>query len=749
MCSLLLLICISLLALLVVPSHAADWSVANLTILAITSPQCQNNPTTGQALDCTLPATLTIVTSAVPTSPPTNVYQFGLNIRLLPYVDFNLDFKSLSTTVPPIFGNSSTSPAPTNSTWQLLLLLPGYVQPALGSLLNVSFYSSRDFSRTSPAFAGISLLSSPPPRLDSISGCSGSGLSTLQCNVETDTLTLHGSGFHWVEAMSFYSVTIGTCIINMHEYGRNWGDRVDVLSDTLATFSLSRSYESCAYPTPSYDGRTLPFSINLSWRTPSLYGAVRPSANTVLSNALNFSYALCPPPTVWHFSCGVCDETPIWPSSNTSGPPDYHAYTDCTIAGPDSGISILGTNMDSAYILVGNDSVGWYRPSTLYLSGSGGLWLHPIAVELLPYQLYDVKVVNDGGEYVLPRRISYANSTQVVSVDRCSDRSGVEGLELGCEPGQPITIRGVHFPYPCPPTAVTIDIVKFEPEMLDNTLNATCMSIAVLDPTTITCVPPTLSTLQDTEWLYGRAATIQITFNNSADTVVVTNALQVDLFVNPLSAYISNVSGCGVQNGLRNLSSCHSGDLLTMYGGHLDELTLLGGSLLSELPVDILDATSNFALTCVLLPRDDNYTDDTGNLRRRQCQLPVFDGGIDGDSIYEGERYEFVIVLYPFNLYEAFSLDFASVQPDSPSASAEGAALSSGAVAGVAVAAVVGVVAVLALLVVLSRRWSGLRGGGRATDASVEGDSSRWKALRNNRETSRGVELPTSRGEWE
>ena len=133
------------------------------------------------------------------------------------------------------------------------------------------------------------------------------------------------------------------------------------LSDTLATYSLDKSYENCAYPTP-YDGRILPFSLNLAWRTPAPFGMPR-RTNNVLTVAVNMSFALCPPPRVWHFSAGVCDETAIT-GNDTNGLPDYTAYTDCQmvdVAGYGSlgGIMMLGYNL-WANVYIGNDSVGWY-----------------------------------------------------------------------------------------------------------------------------------------------------------------------------------------------------------------------------------------------------------------------------------------------------------------------------------------------------------------------------------------------------
>ena len=223
--------------------------------------------------------------------------------------------------------------------------------------------------------------------------------------------------------------------------------------------------------------------------------------------------------------------------------------------------------------------------------------------------------------------------------------------------------------------------------------------------------------------------------------MVVTNVLTVELFIDPLRPYISNVTGCGVQNDLRNLSQCHSGDVLTMYGGHLDQLSLLGGSYLTDRDMND-DSTSLFLFTCELLPANSS-ADADGNMRVRQCLLPIFDSSIDGDTIEEGVRYEFSIVEYPFNLYEAFSVEFSSVLPDSPPDFSDDAGLSSGTVAGIVVAVVVAAVAVVAMLVVLMRRWKGTRGGGRAADHSFDTDSNRWKALHGQHASGRQVEMLT------
>ena len=84
---------------------------------------------------------------------------------------------------------------------------------------------------------------------------------------------------------------------------------------------------------------------------------------------------------------------------------------------------------------------------------------------------------------MLPRRLSYSNLTLLVSIHRCSNR-GINA-DLGCEPGQPITIRGYLFPLPSTPTV----------SIASGSLNATCESTVLVDSTTITCVPPLLSTV--------------------------------------------------------------------------------------------------------------------------------------------------------------------------------------------------------------------------------------------------------------
>ena len=305
----LLLLCV----LLAFPSLAVPWSVSNLTILSISSPQC-STAASGAALDCVLPAFLTILTSPVPSSVyRSSVYYFGLNIRLLPYVDFYLPSRvTLNTSAAAagiIEANMSTlvGDNATYSSWTAVLVLPGYVQPALGSLLNVSFYSEYDYVTASPSFLGLSVLSFPPPQLLIISGCNGSGLSTLGCDADTAALTLQGSGFQWLQAVDFYNINIGACVLRV---AANTAAGLQVLNNSYATYSLSSSYDNCAYPHPNYDGRILSFAVDLAWPTPAPFGAPI-TYNHVSSAALTMSFALCPLPHVTQLEADQCQELPV------------------------------------------------------------------------------------------------------------------------------------------------------------------------------------------------------------------------------------------------------------------------------------------------------------------------------------------------------------------------------------------------------------------------------------------------------
>ena len=386
----------------------------------------------------------------------------------------------------------------------------------------------------------------------------------------------------------------------------------------------------------------------------------------------------------------------------------------------------MGRYLSAATLLVGNVSVGWYQAPPSLVVGPTNTYLHaplPLTSQLQPGWLYDIKVINEGGELLLPRRVSYSNRTLLASVDRCSARGVVS--ELGCEAGQSITIRGYLFPAPSS-SSITVTITSAE---YPNSLSSVCLTPSVLDSTTLVCIPPFLSSLEATEQLYGLSSTVQVVFEFT-DGLLVTNALPVDLFVYPSLPYVSNVTGCGLQDGLRNLSQCQSGDVLTLSGGHLELPMLLGASTYTE-PIDVYAGSSTFDLLCLLLPADNGSVDINGNIRTRQCQLPLFNAKhIDGDIIQEGERYAFFISYEPYTLMEAFSLDFSSTQ-HSPAPSSS---LPSGAVVGIVIAAL-GTVAV-ALALACSKWWSKLRARSGAEES--HGSSGRWGVLHNRHD----VELP-------
>jgi hypothetical protein len=211
------------------PRFSQTWSVSELTILSISSPQCYSTEA-GEALDCVLPAPLTLITSAVPDAVSSSPYShFLLRIQHLPWLDWSLPVSLIPRS---------------NTTWQCYLLLPGYVRPALNASLAVSFMSAFDYTMVSPTFAGLSILATAPPQLRAISGCTGSGQLTSGCHAEADVLLLYGSGFTWLNAFQSYTINIGpSCTI---EQGQG-STSLSVFNDSVAAYRLLNSYNDCAY----------------------------------------------------------------------------------------------------------------------------------------------------------------------------------------------------------------------------------------------------------------------------------------------------------------------------------------------------------------------------------------------------------------------------------------------------------------------------------------------------------------------
>ena len=222
---------------------AQTWSVSNLTILSISSPQCLS--VWGAAVNCVLPAQLTIVTSEVPNSVSNSPWSpFVLRVTRMPWLSL-----ALRLTLQQF----------SNNTWQSTLKLPGYVRPALNVSLAVSFASQYDYTQASPAFGGLSVLATPPPQLTAIGGCTGFGLSTTNCHAESDELLLYGSGFHWLEAVDRYYVQIGpTCSILSSQA---WPTSLYIFNDSVAAYRLTDSYSTCASALPTLSTPPIPCAL--------------------------------------------------------------------------------------------------------------------------------------------------------------------------------------------------------------------------------------------------------------------------------------------------------------------------------------------------------------------------------------------------------------------------------------------------------------------------------------------------------
>ena len=668
-----------------------EWNVSDLTILRISSSQCRSNAA-GSALDCVLPALLTVTTTAVPASVSSSPYSaFVLNFRYLPWLDMSLPV----ALVPH-----------SNTTWSCELRLPGYVRPALNASLAVTLTTAFDYTTASPAFTGLSILNSSPPQLTSVAGCTGSGHSTVSCRVDSDELLLYGSGLNWLGGLQSYTVEIGPgCSVQQVQQAT----AMYVFNDSVAAYRLTGSYSNCAYPQSGYSGGLLNFSLNVGWYTPTGF-AESPQFNSEPTEQLAFSFAILPPPEVDWFSVDQCDETLITDSSSNSS---YYAYTSCNVSG--QGLGMTGRFL-YANVSIGNSTVGWYQAPFLADTQSSSdvlLATLPLSPQLEPNVLYDVRVVNDGGQLLLHQRLSYSNVPLVAAIDKCSNRGAAQ--QLGCGPGDVITLRGAQFPL-SPQTVATVIISTADAE--EKFLSANCSLVSVLDRSTLTCVLPSLQSESDTERLLGSSSLVQATFHAAEGSdggamsgAVLTNALQVDcLFTTPGFPYVTSVRGCDQQFSPRSLAGCQSGAVVSVIGAHLDLILELGGaSALSTTPsvdVDGVNGPASFPLLCQFLGNV-----SSGGL---QCQLPKFDAtdAADGSAVQEGVAYHFYIahsadlqgsdgsnqtVYYP--LTAAFDVQFSA--PDAISAST----LSSGGVAGVVIGALAAVIATGLVAVLLLRRW--------------------------------------------
>jgi hypothetical protein len=200
-------------------------------------------------VNCTLPTVITLQTSGV--SALQISYQYIL----------------IRGPGAELYGLAQNDGLPLNDSLSFTLEPGGYTPSLLGVMLSIQLYNY-DGNMSMP-LAGLSLAPIPPPRLQSVSGCSGSGSATLGCQPNATTLTLTGQGLSWLSGGFYYlCIANGRCT-SVHGTGpQSQLQRISVrvLNDSYAQVMLSIVYTNILLP-PHYGGALVPLYFTMqSWQ---------------------------------------------------------------------------------------------------------------------------------------------------------------------------------------------------------------------------------------------------------------------------------------------------------------------------------------------------------------------------------------------------------------------------------------------------------------------------------------------------
>ena len=581
---------------------------------------------------------------------------------------------------------------PTNTTLWATVEPAAYSTYWTNTLVNISFYTWD--GSVAPSFPAFTFVAQQAPVISSISGCTGSGLSTLNCAPDSSVLTIQGTGMGWLESMQ---LLIGTNQVYLYS-------AYTAINNTYGTLSLSTIYYGLLLP-EHYNGVLLPLQFqSTAW----LFNGTLLVETT---NTVSISFVPLPAPFL------VSARVSYFCDAVSSG---LANYTGCAPGA--SQIALLGHYM---YNL--SATIGGVPCSTFYSDADSYYCFPTVAAGLQPNVAYSLVASNGQGSVSVGSFIAFTAKPTIAYVKKCTATTSyyIISSDYGtsaalCRSGTTITIKGSQFPLSDSTTQVMFTVDPWWGGDV-GPFNFTCLGATVVDSSTVTCVLPQINdTLADS--VYRRYIDVQLSFSSSS---VWTNAITTQLFQHPLAPVISGLSasGCGptttaayYPGGPLQVSDCVSNATLTLTGTYLNAsyYTVRGST---PTPIYVQNAflsaaiLSNSSTQIVLqLPDMNNVPSPILTNTPYQYQLTMVNGA----------------TYFQTNI---FLVTFAAPPPISPPSSSSSSGLSHGAIAGIVVAAVV-VAAVCSVLVVLllrraSSSSSSSSSSGRSTAAGGD-DGLKW-----------------------
>ena len=484
---------------------------------------------------------------------------------------------------------------PSNSTLLATVLPQGYDPTIAQQLLDASLLDATNGRRSQP-FNGVSFAYEPPPSLQSISGCEGSGSITTACVPATSVLTLVGAGFKWLTGYSD-ELWIGSA----HNYFYT-ALPLAVLNDSYAVLPLL-SVQAYVLVPSHYGGAVLPFSI-------ALRRYVGGSFLRVFTNALRISFVPLPPPSLTGSQLGAyCSQVTNADNSST--------YNNCL---PEVGLVILrGLYLYEANVSVGGKSCFTQPQPLLEVPDSTAFNCYlPLIDGFVAEQPYDLLLSSYDGDTVYPGFVSFSSAPAISQMSRCTNVGTQTSQQYGgyCQPGSIITIQGSSL---LNDSAMAVRISKAS-------FTLSCEQPTFVSSTQLTCVLPVA---QQPTLFYGSSALLQVLFPS---TNASSNPLSLTVYNYPNPPHVTSVSGCDTVLAPLSSAGCRSGGLLTLTGANFN-------SSLSSV-VSLLTLAVPFGLRCGVLSQ-------LSSSSALVCQLPYFVAGESELQADDGTVHTFHVLLRP------------------------------------------------------------------------------------------------------
>jgi hypothetical protein len=397
------------------------------------------------------------------------------------------------------------------------------------AFLPVTVFNLFTLQQSTP-YPGVQLAPLFQPVVSSISGCQGEGTLTALCNINTDVLTLTGSGF---------------------------------VIDRISLVLVEGVSEQLLYP-KAISPTAILLPINSTWINSFLQlflaSTVYPVTLVVrhglmISNAVAFTVA---PP--------ILQLTGIAP-----GPGQFACMAASSLLVVDcspglSQISINGVNLiGTLQVTVGSLPCNSLRvssqvPSIICTLPAPESYIPGLAFDVLVTQtlasLVTTVIMSSAVAFTAKPTISSATS-QFCPRDFSENVDSTSWTQY-CASGDVLTVVGAFFS-PSPLLSIVFSVTRG----VTVQQSRSCGNVTVLSTNALTCFLPALSNSEFQ--LYGAGNYLDLSVYENATSF--SNQVSVLLYRNIASAAVLSISGCGSTNAAtRGVQNCQTGDVLTING---------------------------------------------------------------------------------------------------------------------------------------------------------------------------------------